>query len=54
MPRMTYSYSVQRRDCVLYTEERVPLLSLKEADSLSREGRECLLYTKVRVYRCLM
>ena len=26
--RMTYSYSVQRRDCVLYTEERVSLCYL--------------------------
>ena len=44
----------EERLCSLHNGESVPLLSLKEADSLSRERRECLLYTKVRVYRCLM
>ena len=37
----------EERLCSLHRGESVPRLSLKEADSLSRERRECLLYTKV-------
>ena len=40
--------------CSLHRGENVPLLSLEEADSLSRKRRECLLYTEERVSRCLM
>ena len=44
----------EERLCSLHRGESVPLLPLKEADSLSRERRECLLFSKVRVDRCLM
>ena len=57
-----YSFSVQRRECVLYTKERVSLcyLQRRQTPCLEREGsvisvkrRECVLYTGGRVYSSL-
>ena len=47
---MTYSFSVQRRDSVLYTEERVSLFSIlriRECHSSLYNG--CVLYTDERL-----
>ena len=40
--------------CSLHRGESVPLPSVEEADSFSRQRRECLLYTEERVPRCLV
>ena len=38
----------------LHRGESVPLLSVEEADSFSRQRRECLLYTEERVSLLLL